>query len=222
MVDQEDKDEAEDTSNSMATPFLARRFAHFFSIEWRMVTNVEGGLAGQRTAFWSFMPEWLQDLEHSCAIRADRIMGACHSPIEELFFATFATLRPWTGLRPRLIPALEDAWQPLVFEWGKYRDGTWAAEISVFQQEPIDRFHVDFSVHYRDLRLAIELDGHEFHERTKEQAARDKSRDRKLTELGYRVVRFTGSEVWKDPVDCCWQVHKIIDAVGQGGMTERR
>lgn len=48
-------------------------------------------------------------------------------------------------------------------------------------------------------KYAVELDGHDFHERTKEQAARDKSRDRDLTLLGWRVLRFTGSDVWRDP-----------------------
>ncbi len=48
--------------------------------------------------------------------------------------------------------------------------------------------------------IVIEVDGHEFHERTKEQAQRDKSRDRALTGAGYRVLRFTGSEVFRDPI----------------------
>jgi very-short-patch-repair endonuclease len=45
----------------------------------------------------------------------------------------------------------------------------------------------------------VELDGHAFHERTKEQAAKDKARDRWMTGAGYAVVRFTGSEVWANP-----------------------
>lgn len=38
----------------------------------------------------------------------------------------------------------------------------------------------------------IECDGHEFHERTKRQAARDRSRDRAIQAFGYRIFRFTG------------------------------
>lgn len=49
--------------------------------------------------------------------------------------------------------------------------------------------------------IAVELDGHAFHERTKEQAARDKKRDRALLSKGWTVVRYTGSEVVKDPFD---------------------
>lgn len=47
--------------------------------------------------------------------------------------------------------------------------------------------------------VAIECDGHEFHEKTKEQAARDKARDRAIQALGIPVLRFTGSEIWNDP-----------------------
>lgn len=50
--------------------------------------------------------------------------------------------------------------------------------------------------------IAIELDGHDFHERTKEQARRDKSRDRNFTNQGWKVLRFTGSEVYADPELC--------------------
>jgi hypothetical protein len=49
------------------------------------------------------------------------------------------------------------------------------------------------------VRLGVELDGHDFHERTKEQASRDKRRDRILTAKGWTMLRFTGSDVYRDP-----------------------
>lgn len=55
-------------------------------------------------------------------------------------------------------------------------------------------------------RLIVECDGHDFHERTKEQAAKDRSRDREAQESGYEIFRFTGSELWKDPIGCARQV----------------
>jgi hypothetical protein len=51
-------------------------------------------------------------------------------------------------------------------------------------------------------RVAVELDGHDFHERTKEQARRDKQRDRVLQTAGWIVLRFAGSEVFADPHSC--------------------
>lgn len=56
---------------------------------------------------------------------------------------------------------------------------------------------------------AIECDGHDFHEKTKEQAARDKKRDRDLMSAGYHVIRFTGSEIYNNPLQCATEVRKI-------------
>ncbi len=47
-------------------------------------------------------------------------------------------------------------------------------------------------------KLVIECDGHEYHERTKEQARGDKQRDRYLQRFGFPVYRYTGSEVWEN------------------------
>lgn len=62
----------------------------------------------------------------------------------------------------------------------------------------------------RALRLAVECDGHAFHEKTKEQAAHDKQRDRALAEIGLRMLRFTGSEIWRDPWACAEEVCGVL------------
>lgn len=59
--------------------------------------------------------------------------------------------------------------------------------------------------------ILIECDGHDFHERTKEQARRDRARDREFQRLGYKVFRFTGSEIFADPIRCA---NEAIQAVG--------
>lgn len=48
--------------------------------------------------------------------------------------------------------------------------------------------------------LIIECDGHDFHDRSKEQASRDRARDRELKKLGYDVFRYTGSDIWRNPM----------------------
>lgn len=63
------------------------------------------------------------------------------------------------------------------------------------------------------VRLAVELDGHDFHERTKEQAQRDKARDRWLTSRGWRVLRFTGSEVFRDAKACADEALRVMTAL---------
>ncbi len=49
-----------------------------------------------------------------------------------------------------------------------------------------------------DKKMIVECDGHDFHEKTKEQARRDKERDRNLQSLGFPVYRYTGSELYAD------------------------
>jgi len=61
--------------------------------------------------------------------------------------------------------------------------------------------------------IVVECDGHEFHEKTKEQAQRDKARDRDLLANGYAVLRFTGSEIWRNNVNCVFEVERAIKAV---------
>ena len=50
--------------------------------------------------------------------------------------------------------------------------------------------------------VVVECDGHDFHQKTKEQAAHDKKRDRWFTKKGMVVLRFTGSEIFKDVGKC--------------------
>lgn len=75
--------------------------------------------------------------------------------------------------------------------------------------------HVDFVLSAygcgKVKRLAIECDGHDFHEKTKEQAARDKSRDRALVQAGMHVIRFTGSEIFRDAESCVRQIEAILE-----------
>ena len=49
-----------------------------------------------------------------------------------------------------------------------------------------------------EARLVVECDGFDFHERTKEQASRDRRRDRALQRAGFKVYRYTGSDIWAD------------------------
>ena len=54
--------------------------------------------------------------------------------------------------------------------------------------------------------IAVELDGHEWHERTKEQVASRNQRDRALQSVGWKVFHFSGSEVVRHPLKCVTEV----------------
>jgi len=83
-------------------------------------------------------------------------------------------------------------------------------------QHEIDCYRLDFILMWNGTPvLAVECDGHEWHEKTKEQAARDKSRDRYvLCEHGLPTLRFTGSEIYAAAEGCAEQAiaaaHSIV------------
>jgi very-short-patch-repair endonuclease len=59
--------------------------------------------------------------------------------------------------------------------------------------------------------IAIECDGHDFHEKTKDQAQRDKARDREIQSAGVEVHRFTGSEIWRAPFTVAYEIIERIN-----------
>jgi hypothetical protein len=85
-----------------------------------------------------------------------------------------------------------------------------------------ERYRLDFSVALSDARLladaakfglplpqiGIELDGHDFHERTKEQVTHRNRRDRHLQRSQWVMFHFSGSELFRDPVRC---VHEVTN-----------
>lgn len=84
-------------------------------------------------------------------------------------------------------------------------------------QATILKYKVDlllwFSVGREIGGVAIECDGHAFHEKTKEQAARDKRRDREILLEGFPVVRFSGSEIYNDAIGCAAQVSELLSPI---------
>lgn len=100
----------------------------------------------------------------------------CESPIEELMLLALWARGTWTkGLNVGTATCSAE-----VLYLGD--------PIGCAPQVPLYDFRVDFLLGcWRESNeppvfLVVECDGHEFHERTKEQAARDRSRDRALLE----------------------------------------
>lgn len=73
-------------------------------------------------------------------------------------------------------------------------------EFEIYKVLPISQYHVGnyyIDLAFPEIKLAIEADGEEFHS-TGEQITRDISREIKLEKWGWRIVRFTGSEIHRD------------------------
>jgi very-short-patch-repair endonuclease len=131
--------------------------------------------------------------EYADAVRANvveevgRTAGYLESPIEAMFlwrFTAFAHAH-WagpiaTGTLLRLEPQV----------W--------------FDDQDYGRYRMDFEIRLRGHRLnvAVELDGHQFHERTPEQVEKRNARDNRLQLHQWKVVRFSGRQVFREGGAC--------------------
>lgn len=84
-------------------------------------------------------------------------------------------------------------------------------------QHPIESYRADFLLGVTanpELSncVVIECDGHQWHEKTKDQAARDKARDRAIGLQVGKIVRFTGSEIFRDPGQCFREAMRALAA----------
>ena len=126
----------------------------------------------------------------------------CGSPIEQIMLA--ALMWAEYGYEKRLVEVVEP---------GTHYEGT-QSNVVIIPQHQIQRHTVDFGivVHFvanEEIKIVVECDGHEFHEKTKEQVSRDKSRTCDLEIAGWRVLRFPGSDIWRDAKGCAGRVAKL-------------
>jgi very-short-patch-repair endonuclease len=110
------------------------------------------------------------------------------SPIETFFGARFA-------LRARPLCA--------ALGW-EFAVGTGDADMVLHPQFPLGRFRYDFAIRLKGRRrslILVECDGKDFHSNS-EQQANDALKDAAASNVGIRLIRFTGSELNRD-VDVC-------------------
>jgi very-short-patch-repair endonuclease len=153
-------------------------------------------------------------LAESAALALERHPGCnikrCESPIEELLFTALWSRGDWRRLL--YASAFDD-----VATAARYA-GLEPGMPIMSPQVRVGDYRADFLVSVvpyegdKPIHFVIECDGHDFHERTKEQAARDKLRDREMLAGGFNVIRFTGAEIWANPGDCADQVLEIVYA----------
>jgi very-short-patch-repair endonuclease len=94
--------------------------------------------------------------------------------------------------------------------------------IRITPQKPIGRRRVDFFFEYFGRKekpvtaFAVECDGHDYHDDKPEQRIKDKAKERELMLEGIQVLRFTGSEIFRDAQKCAKQIHQcagdLLDA----------
>lgn len=134
----------------------------------------------------------------------------CESPIEQQLLAAMMCMEiPFIDGHPSVPRTVEIAGTFHEIEpHGRF--------LAIVPQAKIGRYRVDFLLIAKfneapPVRLvAVECDGHDFHQKTKQQAARDKSRDRELLLGGVPVLRFTGSEIYADASACADEIASLI------------
>lgn len=135
--------------------------------------------------------------------------GGMNSPIEHRMAAALLWLqKDWAGFPS--VDLLGHGPRKLIIESGPFEH----LHFGITPQFKVGKYKADFLLWFALKRfhagVIVECDGHAFHERTKEQAAHDKKRDRDLLTAGYPVLRFTGSEIFKDVLGCADQVRDAL------------
>jgi hypothetical protein len=160
----------------------------------------------------------------------------CESPMEQLFMFHILNYQPYRFKDCQI--GLDVATGRPVIVCRHWDDDFWEFNVKIIVQHELlkddrkSKFRTDFLFEvFRDVetkttneegfivigrkaevfaRLVLEVDGHEFHEKTKEQAIRDKSRDRFITGKGLPIFRFTGSEIFNQPNQIAKEVEDYI------------
>lgn len=140
----------------------------------------------------------------------DQVWTAVESPLEVIFYVEWLAHRgaaciAGDGRALGLCPQVDVAGPGY-----RYR-----LDFAVVPLEPIH--NVLLRKLQRPLLFAVELDGHDFHERTVEQVAYRNRRDRDLQAVGWRLFHFSGAEIHRQAHECVREVYtaacEFIDGI---------
>jgi very-short-patch-repair endonuclease len=127
----------------------------------------------------------------------------CDSPIEKLMMAGFLGVdwRPFLTL------------PPAVYQPGKKSMPN--GDLIIAPQFPYGPYILDFLLFGRDDRgnqrlLNVECDGKQHHHTTMDQRDYDRERNKFMRENGIEVIRFSGSDICKQPAACAHEAATIL------------
>lgn len=166
----------------------------------RRVSQID--LAKWRASFLEMYPDFAPRLEW-----VEGRMNRCESDLERVFviLAAFgwnkATIFSYAGEAP---PGQVQSGKKYVVDFER--------------QVQIAGYRCDFLLtvranNGRTKRVAVECDGHSFHDRTPEQASADRRRDRRLIAEGVPTLRYTFSDLTKDPAGSMEDLRQTMMAI---------
>ena len=128
-------------------------------------------------------------------------LECCCSPIEQLYFIALKNSSIYENMELIVEPQKE-----IYANGKKYKVDFYITASELFSLVKND----EHTIYSREVILCVECDGHDFHEKTKEQVSKDKSRERDIMSIGLNLIRFSGSEIYKSPNKCAIQTIKIL------------
>ena len=82
--------------------------------------------------------------------------------------------------------------------------------LHIVPQHIIGTFRADFLVWFEKdgklKTLLVECDSRQFHDRSEDERKKEKRRERYFVSSGYKLFRFTGSEIVRDPGKCAAEI----------------
>lgn len=137
--------------------------------------------------------------EESCFNLYLKIADGCESPIEAMLGAAIVGMIKIAfidGPSLQFLACFQDDY------WNRKRKDSHILLIPQFKWKG---YRIDWALSIPGVPqpwIFIECDGHGYHDLTKEQA----QRDRKIQGANIPIIRFTGSEIFKDPAECAQEV----------------
>jgi len=146
----------------------------------------------------SKVEKWLekrgQDIKEEWMDNVEDIISRCESPLEKLF----------------------------LIEWRYQNDNFYSSgdlkNYFIIPQYEINNYRIDFLIcldngkidpyRYKENCLIIEIDSYLWHGAEPEQFAKEKERERELQKEGYKLMRFSGREIYRDVEKC------VIETMG--------
>lgn len=139
----------------------------------------------------NFCSRIIDDIENDFFIQ-------CDSPIEQIFLFTMELYMCTHNVHFEIYPQYE---------------------IQTIKRKYIADFLISFGDYYiatgyypeNNVEIIVECDGHEFHEKTKEQVRKNNERDLALKKAGYDVIHFSGSQIYNDYAKCVTEVAEYFE-----------
>lgn len=123
------------------------------------------------------------------------------SPIEQIFITAFE-MYCWLENKEKIcLFAQKEV---------KYKDKKYFIDFAFEADDYLTQLILENKIKNINFKLAIECDGYEFHQKTKEQVQRDNEREFDLKMAGYEVLRFSGTQIYNNPIKCAKDTYDYI------------